>query len=189
MATGRRTSEDTEPDARAVHPEAGAYEAAVDRAGGDERVLVVGGGQVGRRLAGRLAETRTVHHLDADPGAVTDPRGYDASHAPDLASPTALAAAGVTGEELVVVATGADGRSLLVTQQLRTRFGAERVLVVVEDPRNREAFDLQGVTVVCAGGVLSEAVDSALLDGESGAGTETGADSTGGRSATTPDAG
>lgn len=97
--------------------------------------------------------------------------GYEASHATDLSAPAALAATGITSDDLAVVAAGRDGLTLLVVQQLRTRFGLERVLVVVEDPRNREAFDIPGVETVCAETVLSEAVGSAAL-GDDGVGGE-----------------
>ena len=122
----------------------------------------------GRRLAEVLASTHAVHHLDTDPNVALEPESHDASHAPDLASPSSLAATGVTSEDDAVVATGLDSRNLLVTQQLRTRFGVERLLVVLEDPRNREAFDLPGVEVVCAGETLSAAVSSLVAGAPSG---------------------
>jgi len=184
MATGRRTREGIEPDAWAKRLAMGSGDPVDDddrlRREQDHRVLVVGGGQVGRRLAGRLAATHAVHHLDTDPNVVQAGGPHAASHAPDLASPAALAATGVTGDDAAVVATGLDSRNLLVVQQLRTRLGLERLLVVLEDPRNREVFDLPGVEVVCAGAVLSSAVEEVVL-GE--------ADGTGGDDVIAPDPG
>ncbi|MFC6938972.1 NAD-binding protein [Salinirubellus sp. GCM10025818] len=174
MAIRRRgTSDSTEPDSWAkqlatVMDGTGTERGVDDGRHRDEnRVLVVGGGQVGRRIAEGLATTHHVHHVDADPNVVRT-EAYGTSHAPDLTSPAAMARIGITAEDVAVVATGLDARNLLVVQQLRTRFGVERLLVVVEDPRNREALDLPGVTVVCAGTVLSEAVDSAVLDSDEG---------------------
>lgn len=172
MATERRTREGIEPDAWAKQLAMGSGDPtdAEDRPRreGDHRVLVIGGGQVGRRLAERLAATHAVHHLDTDPNVVRAGRTHSASHTQDLASPAALEATGVTGDDAAVVATGLDSRNLLVVQQLRTRLGLERLLVVLEDPRNREAFDLSGVEVVCAGAVLSSAVEEAVLDDADG---------------------
>ena len=179
MATGRRTREGIEPDAWAKRLAMGSGDPADDddrlrrdrpRREQDHRVLVVGGGQVGRRLAERLAATHAVHHLDADPNVVGAAKSHAASHSRDLANPAALAATGVTDADAAVVVTGLDSRSLLVVQQLRTQLDLERLLVVLEDPRNREAFDLPGVEVVCAGAVLSSAVEEVVLGDADGAG-------------------
>jgi hypothetical protein len=132
--------------------------------GDDSRVLVVGGGQVGRRVAERLAADRPVHHVDTEATAVAEPSRHEASHAPDLTRVEALAATGVDAGDVAVVATGADGRNLLVTQLLRTRFGVERVHVLVEDPRTADGFDLPGVEVLPVAEVLSRAVVAAWTD-------------------------
>ena len=127
-----------------------------------DQVLVVGGGQVGRRLAARLARGARVHHLDDDAGAVRDPEGYDASTASDLTAPAALAATGVDADYTAVVVTGDDGRNLLVAQHLRGRLGVGHVVVVLSDPRNRPAFDIPGVAVICRGEVLADALPTAV---------------------------
>lgn len=127
-----------------------------------DRVVVVGGGQVGRRLAARLARDAQVHHLDDDEGAVRDPEGYDASCAPDLTAPAALATTGADADHTAVVVTGDDGRNLLVAQHLRGRLGVGHVVVVLSDPRNRPAFDIPGVSVICRGVALADSVTSAV---------------------------
>ena len=113
------------------------------------RVVIVGGGQLGRRLAEQLAPVRPVHHVDEVVSAVARPRGYEASHAADVTSTAALAATGVSAEDVAVVLAGRDSRTLLVTQLLRTTFGVERVYAVLTDPRNRDTFDITGVTPIC----------------------------------------
>jgi Trk K+ transport system NAD-binding subunit len=165
MATERRTRDGIEPDAWAKRLAMSADRSTdgEGRSREGHRVLVVGGGRTGRRLAERLATAHPVHHLDTDPNVVRTGGPHATSHAPDLANPAALAATGITGDDAAVVATGLDSRNLLVVQQLRTRLGLERLLVVLEDPRNREAFELPGVEVVCAGAVLSSAVEEAVL--------------------------
>ncbi len=129
-----------------------------------ERVIIVGGGQAGRRLAEQLAQDKPVHHVDDSTTAVANPRGYEASHARDLTSVPALAAAGFTTESVAVVMTHTDARTLLVTQLVRTHFGVERVCAVLNDPRNRDAFDIDGVTVVCGAAVLADAVLAETVD-------------------------
>ena len=147
------------------------------------RFVLVGGGQVGRVLAERLADRWEVHHLDTEPAAVADPAAHEATHATDLTTISALAAAEVTDADTVVVLTGDDGRSLLVTQLLRTAFDVGRIYVVLGDPRNGEAFDIPGVEVVCTAEVLSAAVLAAFGGDRSQApavptSTVTGTDST-----------
>jgi Trk K+ transport system NAD-binding subunit len=129
--------------------------------------LVVGGGAVGRALANGLGADGRVHHLDTDPAVVDADGTHTTSHAPDLAEPAALARTGVGAGDTAVVATGHDGRNLLVTQ-LRMRFELERVVVVLADPRNREAFDLPGVEVVCPGAAVASAVRDDTADRTAG---------------------
>lgn len=131
----------------------------VDHVSDVTRVVIVGGGQVGRRLAEKLAPDQSVHHAHEDSTTVARPRGYETSHAPDITRREALAATGVTADDVAVVLAGRDSRTLLVTQLLRTAFDVERVYAVLTDPRNRDAFDISGVTVVCG----TEAAAAAVL--------------------------
>jgi Trk K+ transport system NAD-binding subunit len=93
---------------------------------------------------------------------VRDPQGYEASSASDLTAPAALAATGVDDDHTAVVVTGDDGRNLLVAQHLRGRLNLNHVVVVLSDPRNRPAFDIPGVAVVCRGAALAEAIPAAV---------------------------
>jgi Trk K+ transport system NAD-binding subunit len=136
----------------------------VDAEADARRVVIVGGGQLGRRLAERLVPDRSVHHVDEVATAVASPSGYEASHAPDITSATALATVDVTADDVAVVFARRDSRTLLVTQLLRTGFGVERVCAVLNDPRNRDAFDIPGVTVVCGAGAVADAVLDTTVD-------------------------
>lgn len=125
---------------------------------GDVRFVLIGGGQVGRHLADRLSISHAVHHLDTPPTVVPDPPGYETSYADDIADPTAIAMTGVSDGDVAVVLTRKDSRALMVTQILRTGFDVHRIYVILRDPRNRTAFDLPGVVVICSADVLSRAV-------------------------------
>ena len=129
-----------------------------------DRVVIVGGGHVGRRLAEQFADDRSVHHVDEVAAAVARPRGYETSHVSDVTSTATLAETGVTADDVAIVLTGQDSRTLLVTQLLRTTFGVERVYAVLIDPRNRDAFDITGVTLVCGTEVVAEAVLETSID-------------------------
>jgi Trk K+ transport system NAD-binding subunit len=144
-------------DGSGIHPEP------------DAGVVVVGGAQVGRRIAKRLALDHPVHHVDASEAAVADPAGYETTHASNLASAAALAEADVSEGDLAIVLMRRDSQTLLVTQLLRTTFGLERVYAVLTDPRNRDAFDITGVEVICGADAIAEATLSS-------AGTATTAD-------------
>jgi Trk K+ transport system NAD-binding subunit len=102
-------------------------------------------------VAKGLAGDHAVHHLDDNRAVVAAAVTHEASHTADVAGFAALAGTGVERGDVAVVLTGRDGASLLVAQQLRVRFGLEHVVVGLAEPRNREAFDLPGVTVVPAG--------------------------------------
>lgn len=137
------------------------------------RFVLVGGGHVGRALAERLAEESTVRHIDTrdpDQDEVPGDGGETGQtvYVPDITSLRDLAAQSIDEEDLVVVLGGDDGRTLLVTQLLRTKLGVDRVCAVIVDPRNADAFDIPGVRVVCTAGVLADAVgtaaDSDLFD-------------------------
>jgi Trk K+ transport system NAD-binding subunit len=147
----------------APSPNGGRSSVIADVVGDAERVVIVGGGHVGRRLAEQLAPVWSVHHVD-ETTAVAHSDGYETTPVPDVTALAGLAAAGVTADDVAVVLTGRDSRSLLVTQLLRTKFGVERVCVVLDDPRNRDAFDIPGVTVVCGTEAIAEAVVATTVD-------------------------
>jgi Trk K+ transport system NAD-binding subunit len=136
----------------------------VDHAADATRVVIVGGGQVGRRLAEQLAPDHPVHHVDENSTAVARPRGYETSHVSDVTRTAALATTGVTAGDVAVVLAGGDSRTLLVTQLLRTTFEVDRVYAVLTDPRNRDAFDIGGVRVVCGTAAAAEAVLATTAD-------------------------
>lgn len=117
---------------------------------GSERVLVLGGGHLGRGLADELAGENDVTLVDENEAIVNraNTNGVTAL----CAEPTdvdALRTAGVAGTDLAVVATTTDRQNVLATQLLRTRFGVEDVVVLVNDPDVREAVESLGTEAVC----------------------------------------
>ena len=73
-----------------------------------------------------------------------------------------LTAADLPPDATVVVATDSDGRNLLAAQHLRTRFGADRVVVLANAPTRIDAFADAGHEPVCATSALSAAIVDAL---------------------------
>jgi Trk K+ transport system NAD-binding subunit len=82
-------------------------------------------------------------------------REVDAVHVDGFGDATAIAAAGVTPDDRVVVATGRDSTNLLLAQVLRSTYGVERLTVLVEDPSKHAAFDALGVQLVCVTDLLA----------------------------------
>ncbi|RDI70095.1 NAD-binding protein [Halopelagius longus] len=126
------------------------------------QTLIVGGGHVGRLLARRMDERReAVHFVDDSETAVRRARenGVPAREA-TLTSPRSLDDVGAGDAETAIAVSLEDSVNLLVAQLLRCRFDVPRIVVLVNDPRNHDAFDGLGVESVCA----ATAVTTAMLE-------------------------
>ncbi|MFC6823522.1 potassium channel family protein [Halopelagius fulvigenes] len=130
------------------------------------QTLIVGGGHVGRLLAGQMDERRgTVRFVDDSETAVRRARenGVPAREA-TLTSLRSLDEVGVGDAETAIAVSLEDSVNMLVVQLLRCQFGVPRVIVLVNDPRNRDAFDELGVESICASTAITGAVLRTTLD-------------------------
>nr|WP_303647828.1 sodium:proton antiporter [Haloarchaeobius amylolyticus] len=100
------------------------------------RVLVVGGGTVGRALARQYeAGGERIELVERDPGAVETGRNAGFTvHRGDATDPAVLRAAGAADADRAVVVTGDDRTNVHVTRLLRTRFDVDPVFVRADDP-------------------------------------------------------
>lgn len=129
------------------------------------RTVVFGGGERGRGLARRLASRGPVRFVDRDRRVVERAaRDGDAVLVDGFGDAAAIAAAAVTPEDRVVVATGQDSTNLLLVQVLRSAYGVRRLVVLVEDPTKRPAFDALGVRLVSVTDVLGAVLVDRLDD-------------------------
>ncbi|QLG28741.1 NAD-binding protein [Halorarum halophilum] len=122
--------------------------------------VIIGGRGAGETLAEELAnESGEVAFLGDDHRAVerAAAAGADA-RVVDLKTGTALDREGLDGPDVVIVASHEDGRNLLVAQLVRIR-RANRVIALVNDPENVDAFVDAGVEPVCASTALASALD------------------------------
>jgi Trk K+ transport system NAD-binding subunit len=136
----------------------------------DAHVLVLGGGQVGCRLAEDLfkdgADGVTVGFLDGDETAVERAigAGVRAAQAPVSDADSTVVAATARADR-AFLASGSDSTNLLLAQRIRLSEADIETVVVINDPRNREAFEALGVETVCLAAILSEGVREQVSGG------------------------
>jgi trk system potassium uptake protein len=129
------------------------------------RVIVMGGGKVGRFMARELQEGgHSVIVIERD-----------RRHAEQIAEETgALAIEGdgtdlellgdieIRATDLFVAVTGVDEDNLVACQLVRTVFGVRKVLGRLNDPRNRPTFDAIGIPVVSVTDLLAQVIEHEL---------------------------
>ena len=126
------------------------------------RVLVIGGGTVGRSLAQRLeSRGENVVLIEANQEIVETARnaGFTVHHG-DGTDTEVLQSAGAENARIVVGATGDDDVNLLVAQLSSSKFDPEAVIARVNNPDNAEAFEELGVRTISATRATAEALDN-----------------------------
>ncbi|WP_224333653.1 cation:proton antiporter [Haloprofundus halobius] len=125
------------------------------------RILVIGGGKVGRTLAERLqARGEDVVLIENDPEIVEIARNEGFTvHAGDATDTQVLADAGAVNAKVVVAATGDDDVNLLVTQLAESKFDPETVIARANDPDNARAFQELGVEAISSTVATAQSID------------------------------
>jgi Trk K+ transport system NAD-binding subunit len=125
-----------------------------------DTVVIGGDGAVGETLAGQLAGGSTaVVFLDEDENAVERAAGAGADvRVADPSEAATFDHEDVEEAGTAIVASREDSHNLLVAQFLRLR-RIERVIALVNDPRNVEAFAAAGIEPVSASTALAGALD------------------------------
>ncbi|WP_424001878.1 cation:proton antiporter [Haloarcula salina] len=128
------------------------------------RVIIVGGGQVGRALAARLEDRgENVVIIEQDEAAVE--RARNAGYAVEIGDGTdtdILRSAGADNAKTVVAATGDDDANLLVSQLASSKFDVERVIARANNPDNVEAFEDLGVRTISSAMATAWAIDNQI---------------------------
>lgn len=125
-------------------------------------VLVISDRHVGSAVV-------TTFSRDADPCLVTDHDGV-AGQAPDDTrvvvgdgrKRAVLRDAGAETTDIALVSMQTDHGAFLVTQLLRTQFDVETVVVVLNDPQHRSAFESVATEVICSSQVLATELERAV---------------------------
>ncbi|MFC6732404.1 cation:proton antiporter [Haladaptatus sp. DYSN1] len=128
------------------------------------RVIIVGGGRVGRGLAERLEDRgENVVIVDKDQDAVETARnaGFSAHHG-DGTDTSVLQVAGIENAKIVAAATANDDANLLIAQLTNTNYDVETVISRVNTPGNVEAFEELGVRAISANDAIAHEMDNAI---------------------------
>jgi NhaP-type Na+/H+ or K+/H+ antiporter len=128
------------------------------------RIIIVGGGRVGRALAQRLENRgEFVVVVESDVAELETARdaGFTV-HEGDGSEADVLRAAGIEEARSVVAATGDDDINLLVCQLARSKFDIGTLYSRVNDPENVGAFDALDVTAIDASTATATAIDNEI---------------------------
>jgi len=128
------------------------------------RVLIIGGGRVGRSLAERLeARGENVVLIEEDLSVLEDLRndGFTARQG-DGTDVEVLREAGAENARIVVAATGDDDVNLLVAQLAQSNFDVQTVIARANNPSNASAFEDLGVETISAAESTAWAIDNVI---------------------------
>jgi len=111
-------------------------------------IIVVGAGKVGWNLARELLEKdHEVTLIEADRGrylTVEQELEHSVQYG-DASELWVLERAGIQRADMVIAVTGDDEDNMLICQVATDKYEVERIIARVNNPRNREHFDLLGV--------------------------------------------
>ncbi len=128
------------------------------------RVIIVGGGKVGRSLATRL-EDRGENVVIIEEHEPTVERARNEGFTVEIGDGTdtdILRSAGAENAKTVVAATGDDDANLLVSQLASSKFDVDRIIARANNPDNVEAFEDLGVRTISSAMATAWAIDNQI---------------------------
>lgn len=113
------------------------------------KILVIGAGKVGWNLTRELIEKgHTVQLVEEDRERylVVEQELEHRILYGDASELWVLERAGIAGADMVIAVTGDDEDNLLICQVAREKYSVGRVIARVNNPRNRQHFEMLGIT-------------------------------------------
>ncbi|MBX0298047.1 potassium channel family protein [Haloarcula nitratireducens] len=113
-------------------------------------VRIVGGGNIGRRVADRLqhrGDDVVIIERDQQQVSTLDGAGYQV-HAGDGTDMDVLRTVNTGSADIVIAATGDDDTNLLVSQLVKTKFDVETIVSRVNRPTNQDPFEDLGIETI-----------------------------------------
>ena len=128
------------------------------------RVLIIGGGTVGRALAERLEDRgENVIMVEQDQETVEEARNHGYTvHIGDGTDSEELRSAGIENAKIVVAATGDDDVNLLASQLADSKFDVETIIARANNPDNVDAFEDLGVRTVSSAMATAWGIDNII---------------------------
>ena len=111
-------------------------------------IIIVGAGKVGWNLARELLEKEhevTVVENDRNRYLTVEQELEHVVQYGDASELWVLERAGIQRADLVIAVTGDDEDNMLICQVARDKYMCERIIARVNNPRNREYFELLGI--------------------------------------------
>jgi len=112
-------------------------------------ILVIGAGKVGWNLARELLEKGhevTLIENNHERFATVEQELEHSVQYGDASELWVLERAGISRADMVIAVTGDDEDNMLICQVAREKYSVERIIARVNNPRNRQHFELLGVT-------------------------------------------
>lgn len=128
------------------------------------RVIIVGGGTVGRALAERLedrGENVVLVESDVEMVEIARNEGFTV-HRGDGTDTEELRSAGADNARIVVAATGDDDVNLLVAQLAESKFDVDTIIARANNPDNVDAFEDLGVRTVSSSIATAWGIDNLI---------------------------
>jgi trk system potassium uptake protein TrkA len=126
-------------------------------------LIVVGAGKVGvnltRELSAQGHEVTLLEHSRRRYQAVEEELEHMIQYG-DASELWVLERAGIERADMVLAVTGDDEDNILICQVAKEKYGVERIIARVNNPRNRPHFDLLGISpVVSATGLILQLIE------------------------------
>ncbi len=132
------------------------------------RVIIVGCGRVGARVAAELDERgEHVTVIDSNARAFSRlPQTFKGETVRGNGTDEdVMRSAGAEQADIVIAVTEGDNRNALAAQLAKHRFGAPRVIAKINDPLRGEAYRALGLETICRTIILGDALVVATLEG------------------------